>query len=585
MFTKQLPGSLLKASLFLTFFLVPCGQTNGQFGTIFNVPPDPDPMVIGTDTQLNVFAGGEIGEGFIAGNPNGSSTNVQVNIFGGVVGDFFTAHPNTEINLMGGFVGSDLSADGVVLNISGDVLLGGDNVIPSFVSFLSNSTINIFDDAQVRNLDLENCDLNMWGGSVMGGFDFSGVSPASVKVSNSSVNVFGGDFGTAGFDVSKIRVFEEGYANYFGGNIGVNHVHDGGTINIFDDANVFLVVLRPELPGVEKPTLNMFGGFIDDLSLGNINSPNQSDAVGSQAFLYDGAVDIVRLSPTLDGPKRVVVNGVSVQVRVSSSGSGFDELVQILNGSVECLRSGTSEIFGGSIEKHTGFGDDSLYGSEFQLLDVATGQIIEDVTPNIQFGVPYVLEERDVILRAVLADGTSYQHELKTFAPGIFNPNSLTLHLSQELTPSRFQVIRGTQTGGGLPELASSDDQRLSLQPGFTLNSSEPPVWFTTELNTPVSAPTNLRLMIEANVSTPNLAQIVEVWNWNTGAFEKPIDYDFEANFLTDRLRVYDLTDRISDFVEPGTGNVRTRTGWKADGFVLGFPWTVNVDRITLSTN
>ena len=91
--------------------------------------------------------------------------------------------------------------------------------------------------------------------------------------------------------------------------------------------------------------------------------------------------------------------------------------------------------------------------------------------------------------------------------------------------------------------------------------------------------------MIEANVSTPNLAQIVEVWNWNTGAFEKPIDYDFEANFLTDRLRVYDLTDRISDFVEPGTGNVRTRTGWKADGFVLGFPWTVNVDRITLSTN
>ena len=146
-------------------------------------------------------------------------------------------------------------------------------------------------------------------------------------------------------------------------------------------------------------------------------------------------------------------------------------------------------------------------------MDSNTGQLIQDITPLLQFGVPFLLEERDVVLRAVLADGATYEQDLSTANPR-FDPDSLNLHLSQELAPSSFQVLRGFQTAGDLAELTSSDDQRLSMQPGFTINSDEPPVWITTELNTPVQSPENLRLMVEANASTPNVRQVVELFNW-----------------------------------------------------------------------
>jgi hypothetical protein len=58
--------------------------TRQILATVINVPPDSAPSSIGRSTPLNLGDGGVIGTVFQAGNSDGSSSNVEVNISGGV---------------------------------------------------------------------------------------------------------------------------------------------------------------------------------------------------------------------------------------------------------------------------------------------------------------------------------------------------------------------------------------------------------------------------------------------------------------------------------------------------------------------
>jgi hypothetical protein len=73
-------------SCFMVVQVIFVPQSQAQFTTIYNVPPDVAPSSIGTDTQLNLFEGGWVGSFFRAGASDGTSTNVEVNVFGGFFG-------------------------------------------------------------------------------------------------------------------------------------------------------------------------------------------------------------------------------------------------------------------------------------------------------------------------------------------------------------------------------------------------------------------------------------------------------------------------------------------------------------------
>jgi len=95
----------------------------GQFTTILNIPPDPDigfNQSIGSGTQLILGEGGVIGNSFTAGDPSGSSTNVEVNISGGSVGNHFDAFGGSVVNVSGGSISIAFDAyGGSTVNISG----------------------------------------------------------------------------------------------------------------------------------------------------------------------------------------------------------------------------------------------------------------------------------------------------------------------------------------------------------------------------------------------------------------------------------------------------------------------------------
>ena len=144
-----------------------------------------------------------------------------------------------------------------------------------------------------------------------------------------------------------------------------------------------------------------------------------------------------------------------------------------------------------------------------------------------------------------------------------------------------FNVFRGVAAGGELEDVLDSDDSYISFRPGFTLSSTEAPVWleFDGALLSQISV---LFTNIESSVNTPGLTQTIEMFDWSDGGYSVVDATD--ASFNTDTVFSIDVSSGIADFIRPDTNLVRTRVGWRRTGFTILFPWEVRVDQVTWST-
>ena len=147
--------------------------------------------------------------------------------------------------------------------------------------------------------------------------------------------------------------------------------------------------------------------------------------------------------------------------------------------------------------------------------------------------------------------------------------------------PDTFMIFRGLPISGGLADVQNSDDSYLIVRPGFTLNNVDLPVWLIFD-SAVAGTPTQLSLSIESSAGTPGLTKYLELFNWNISQYEL-LEMEPES-FNVDVVLSVDLTSAISDAVETGTGNVRTRAGWRQTGFTINFPWLVSVDLVQWAT-
>jgi hypothetical protein len=72
----------------------------------------------------------------------------------------------------------------------------------------------------------------------------------------------------------------------------------------------------------------------------------------------------------------------------------------------------------------------------------------------------------------------------------------------------------------------------------------------------------------------------LEAWNWNTPGWDV-VDVS-NASVGSDTVTTVDLN---SDYVESGTGAVRSRVGWRLTGFAAQFPWEVQLDQLVWKVN
>ena len=148
---------------------------------------------------------------------------------------------------------------------------------------------------------------------------------------------------------------------------------------------------------------------------------------------------------------------------------------------------------------------------------------------------------------------------------------------SNVFPPATTTVFRGIQIGGELGDLSGSDDVSVMFNPGFTLNNLEAPVWLIFDATSPIAGPQTLELALESQAGTPGLTVTTEAFNWTTAEYDVVVETS--ESFNVDSIKIAELTANIGDFVEAGTNNVRTRSGWRKTGFTINFPWEVRIDQ------
>jgi len=147
-----------------------------------------------------------------------------------------------------------------------------------------------------------------------------------------------------------------------------------------------------------------------------------------------------------------------------------------------------------------------------------------------------------------------------------------------EINADSFTAFRGIYVSGTLKDTFVSDNEYLKYNPGIVLFPTEAPVWLIFNGTLPNDSPTSLQVEIESRVNTVGLTLISEMFNWNTSQYA--IVATNGASFNNDVTISIDVSTGIANYVQSGTGAVRTRFGWRATGVIFLFPWTVCVDRV-----
>ena len=130
------PGPSGRLSLLFASLIPLFATTIARAQIVLNVPPDPAPSSIESNTTLNLLPTGTLPPGFNAGATDGTSTDVIVNIMGGSTGQF-SARAGSTLNVSAGSMGVFVDLfGGSTTNISGGTLGG-------LVNAITGSTVNI----------------------------------------------------------------------------------------------------------------------------------------------------------------------------------------------------------------------------------------------------------------------------------------------------------------------------------------------------------------------------------------------------------------------------------------------------------
>ena len=221
------------------------------------------------------------------------------------------------------------------------------------------------------------------------------------------------------------------------------------------------------------------------------------------------------------------------------------------------------------------------------LLDPAPDRLVEYTFDGEFVGTPFLAADDDFIgLGTGFPNGIYYDSETARLYV-ISSIGDLTIWedlsrlgdtASETVVPDTITVFRGNQIDGALADAFKSDDSRLRFNLGFVISPVEAPVWLIFDGTLSNDSPSSLQLTAESQAGTPGLTGTFEAWNWNSSAYEV-IDVS-TASFNSDTVVTVDISSGISNYVQPGSGAVRSRIGWRRTGFTINFPWEVRLDQM-----
>lgn len=145
-------------------------------------------------------------------------------------------------------------------------------------------------------------------------------------------------------------------------------------------------------------------------------------------------------------------------------------------------------------------------------------------------------------------------------------------------SPEKWTMFRGSIRTGGMMDSYYSDDQRLVLESGFTVNPQEPEVWAEIDATSPQANPDELRFVLEGGAITAGqYTQKIELWNYSTNGFEQ---VDARPTSFGDTKVEVVISSNPARFIQAGTAAMKARLTWKATGFSAAYPWMIGVDQV-----
>jgi hypothetical protein len=156
--------------------------------------------------------------------------------------------------------------------------------------------------------------------------------------------------------------------------------------------------------------------------------------------------------------------------------------------------------------------------------------------------------------------------------------NALLFAISDNrVWPTAFNRTRGVAVSGTLADVNYSDDSRLVTRQGPILSLAEAPINITFDATSFTATAGALKFTLEANVSTTNLQQKIELFNYTTNAFEV---VDTRTSAATDSVATVNITTDASRFINATTKAMRARVSYKAIGPILSMPWQARIDQV-----
>ena len=142
--------------------------------------------------------------------------------------------------------------------------------------------------------------------------------------------------------------------------------------------------------------------------------------------------------------------------------------------------------------------------------------------------------------------------------------------------PDSFVVTRGTQTGGGIPELSESDNADLSIQ--RAVSDIQARTELVVKSFSPVVNPTRMELTLEAAVfARSTVDQSIALFNYASSTWVQ-IDLRPAARFA-DSVVVAAAAGDLSRFVDQTTGCVEARIRFQSRSQRQNF--SSNIDQTT----
>jgi hypothetical protein len=141
--------------------------------------------------------------------------------------------------------------------------------------------------------------------------------------------------------------------------------------------------------------------------------------------------------------------------------------------------------------------------------------------------------------------------------------------------PNNYQILTGQYVSGDLNSLNGTYGNYLVVGNGLRANPQSPFVRLESTIPVPFASPNELILRIRSQTTVPNLLQVVELMNWNSGLYET---VSTQLTTVTDKDIRADIVSDPGRFVNSVTGSAQARISYSQAGPLASANFRVKID-------